>query len=72
MIYLDYSANTPVSPRVLQSFTDAAAVCDWAVNPILWACQNKIVQGYTDGSFAPDKTANRAEMAAIIQRFCAI
>lgn len=25
MIYLDYSANTPVSPRVLQSFTDAAA-----------------------------------------------
>ena len=25
MIYLDYSANTPVSPRVLESFTDAAA-----------------------------------------------
>ena len=24
MIYLDYSANTPVSPRVLQSFADAA------------------------------------------------
>lgn len=25
MIYLDYSANTPVSPRVLESFTGAAA-----------------------------------------------
>ena len=65
-----YSGNPEVSGEL--SFTDAAAVCDWAVNPILWACQNKIVQGYTDGSFAPDKTANRAEMAAIIQRFCAI
>ena len=65
-----YSDNPEVSGEL--SFTDAAAVCDWAVNPILWACQNKIVQGYTDGSFAPDKTASRAEMAAIIQRFCAI
>ena len=65
-----YSGNPEVSGEL--SFTDAASVCDWAVNPILWACQNKIVQGYTDGSFAPDKTANRAEMAAIIQRFCAI
>lgn len=65
-----YSGNPEVSGEL--SFTDAAAVCDWAVNPILWACQNKMVQGYTDGSFAPDKTANRAEMAAIIQRFCAI
>ena len=65
-----YSGNPEVSGEL--SFTDAAAVCDWAVNPILWACQNKVVQGYTDGSFAPDKTASRAEMAAIIQRFCAI
>ena len=65
-----YSGNPEVSGEL--SFSDAASVCDWAVNPILWACQNKIVQGYTDGSFAPDKTANRAEMAAIIQRFCAI
>ena len=65
-----YSDNPEVSGEL--SFSDAASVCDWAVNPILWACQNKIVQGYTDGSFAPDKTASRAEMAAIIQRFCAI
>lgn len=27
MIYLDYSANTPVSPHVLQCFADAAARC---------------------------------------------
>ena len=65
-----YSGNPEVSGEL--SFSDVASVCDWAVNPILWACQNKIVQGYVDGSFAPDKTANRAEMAAIIQRFCAI
>ena len=65
-----YSDNPEVSGEL--SFSDAASVCDWAVNPILWACQNKVVQGYTDGSFAPDKTASRAEMAAIIQRFCAI
>ena len=52
------------------SFTDASQIASWARDAVLWASINGIVSGYPDGSFGPDKTATRAEMATILQRYC--
>lgn len=52
------------------SFTDASSVQFWAYSAVLWASNNGIVIGYNDGSFGPDKTAVRSEMAAMLHRYC--
>lgn len=64
-------ADTPEISGEL-SFTDSAFVSDWAQAAVLWASQSKIVNGYETGAFGPSDTASRAEMAAVIQRFCAM
>lgn len=64
-------ADTPEISGEL-SFTDSASVSDWAQAAVLWASQSKIVNGYETGAFGPSDTASRAEMAAVIQRFCAM
>ena len=64
-------ADTPEISGELSS-TDSASVSDWAQAAVLWASQSKIVNGYETGAFGPSDTASRAEMAAVIQRFCAM
>lgn len=64
-------ADTPEISGEL-SFTDSASVSDWAQAAVLWASRSKIVNGYETGAFGPSDTASRAEMAAVIQRFCAM
>lgn len=64
-------ADTPEISGEL-SFTDSASVSDWAQAAVLWASQSKIVNGYETGAFGPSDTASHAEMAAVIQRFCAM
>ena len=64
-------ADTPEISGEL-SFTDSASVSDWAQAAVLWASHSKIVNGYETGAFGPSDTASRAEMAAVIQRFCAM
>lgn len=64
-------ADTPEISGEL-SFTDSASISDWAQAAVLWASQSKIVNGYETGAFGPSDTASRAEMAAVIQRFCAM
>ena len=64
-------ADTPEISGEL-SFTDSDSVSDWAQAAVLWASQSKIVNGYETGAFGPSDTASRAEMAAVIQRFCAM
>lgn len=65
-----YADTSEISGEL--SFTDSASVSDWAQAAVLWASQSKIVNGYETGAFGPSDTASRAEMAAVIQRFCAM
>ena len=60
------------SPAVTgsSSFSDVADSDEHAA-AILWASQNGIVTGYDDGTFAPDASVTRAQMAAIFQRYAA-
>ena len=66
MVYR-YSGSPTVSS--VPNFTDAASVGAWARDAIIWATSVGVVNGYTDGSFGPNKTALRSEMAAMLHRY---
>lgn len=56
---------------------DAAVFSDvpagnWYTKAIAWAKEDKIVEGYPDGSFGLGKAITREEMAAIFNRFAAL
>lgn len=60
---------TVSDPRaVLEQFPDAAAVSDWAADAFAWAIDRGIINGM-DGTLAPQKTANRAQVAVMLYRF---
>ena len=43
----------------------------WYTEAVLWAAENKIVNGVGDGKFAPDGEITREQMAAILYRYSA-
>jgi len=62
-------AGSPVVNGSLDSFSDAASVSSYAVNAMQWAVENGIVNG-SNGKLNPQNNATRAEVAAILMRFC--
>ena len=57
-------------PKVTGSspFTDVASGT-WYTSAVLWAAENKIVNGIGDGKFDPDGKITREQMAAILYRY---
>ncbi len=51
------------------SYTDATTVSEYAVPAMQWACGAGIVNG-ANGKLNPQNNATRAEVAAILMRFC--
>lgn len=41
----------------------------WYTDAIAWAAENKIVEGYGDGIFAPDDAITREQIVAILHRY---
>lgn len=62
-------AGSPAANGSLDSFSDAASVNSYAVNAMQWAVANGIVNG-SNGKLNPQNNATRAEVAAILMRFC--
>lgn len=62
-------AGSPAADGKLDSFSDAASVSSYAVNAMQWAVANGIVNGSND-KLNPQNNATRAEVAAILMRFC--
>ena len=62
-------AGSPKANGSLDSFSDAASVSSYAVNAMQWAVANGIVNG-SNGKLNPQNNATRAEVAAILMRFC--
>ena len=56
----------------LSKFTDADAVSEWARPAMEWAVANGIVTGVGGGRLAPRGTATRAQVAAMLMRFCGL
>ena len=49
-------------------FTDVAEDADYA-EAVRWAEAEKIVSGVAEGTFAPDETVTREQVAAMIYRY---
>ena len=62
-------AGTPAVNGSLSDFSDAASVSSYAVNAMQWAVANGIVNG-SNGKLNPQNNATRAQVAAILMRFC--
>ena len=63
------SAGSPAASGSLDNFSDSASVSGYAVNAMKWAVANGIVNG-SNGKLNPKNNATRAEVAAILMRFC--
>ena len=53
----------------LDSFSDSASVSSYAADAMQWAVANGIVNG-SNGKLNPQNNATRAQVAAILMRFC--
>lgn len=42
---------------------------EWYTDAVIWAAENKIVEGYEDGTFRPAANITREQLAAILYRF---
>lgn len=51
------------------SFPDAGSVTFFAEDAMKWAVGKRIIQGYGDGTLAPQHTSERAVCAAMLERF---
>jgi len=50
------------------TFSDDAAISDWAVDAVVAAARTGLIVGHADGRFAPHGTATRAQVAVIFLR----
>ena len=62
-------AGSPDVSGSLNGFTDASSIGAFARNAVIWATTLGVVNGYKDGSFGPNRTAQRSEMAAMLHRY---
>ena len=61
--------QTPEHPDALLGFADRASVSSYAVKAMQWAVGEDLMQG-SAGRLTPDGSASRAQVAAIVHRFC--
>ena len=62
-------ADSPAADSSLTVFADNATVSPYAVSAMQWAAANGIVNG-SHGRLNPQNNSTRAEVAAILMRFC--
>ena len=60
----DVSASADIS-----AYTDASGVSSWAIDAMQWAVGAGLINGRTATTLAPQGSATRAEVAAILMRF---
>lgn len=54
----------------LSKFSDADKISDWATAPLAWATAKGLISGTGGGILDPKDEATRAQVAAILMRFC--
>ena len=60
-----------VSQRAgLSGFVDAGTISTYAQEALSWASAQGLVLGFEDDSLRPQGNASRAQIAAVLMRFC--
>ena len=59
--------GSPAVSGNLNAYPDASTVSDWAVDALIWATQEEIVNGM-NGYLMPQTGATRAQLAAMLMR----
>ena len=54
----------------LLSYTDFADLSEYAIPAMQWACGAGIVNGTSESTLTPQGEAERAQVAAMLMRFC--
>ena len=54
----------------LENYTDASEVSSWALGAVKWANKTELVNGTSETTLSPKASATRAQVAAILMRFC--
>ncbi len=61
--------NTSLTSNIL-SYYDVNQVSEYAFGPLQWACAEGIINGTSTGYLSPQGNATRAQLAAMLMRFC--
>ena len=67
--YAAYKGEDVSSGAALDGYSDAASVSDWAGESVEWAVAEGLLSGVTNNVLAPQGSATRAQVAAMLQRF---
>lgn len=68
--YVDYKQGDVSKRGNLTKFVDAGTISGYAREPLSWANGQGLLQGKEGGRLDPGGPATRAEVAAILHRFC--
>jgi len=68
--YLGDPAVSEADRAGLDAFGDNAKLNGWAADPMAWAVANGVISGVTEDTLDPQGLATRAQVAAILKRFC--
>ena len=52
------------------NYNDAESISNWAYEAFCWCVMNEIVDGTGDGNLSPKGSAERCQLAVIMQRYC--
>ena len=68
--YASFKNYDVTAQSELAGYTDVSAISDYALTAMKWANAAGLINGRTDTTIAPQESASRAEVAAILMRFC--
>lgn len=54
----------------ISSYADSKDISDWALDALGWANKKELINGTSQTLLSPNATATRAQVAAILMRFC--
>ena len=68
--YAKYKGYDVAKAADLSGFVDQGGISAYAVKPMQWAVAHELIFGVGGNALAPKDTATRAQLAAVLHRFC--
>ena len=68
-VYKGYDVSIGEDTNIL-SYADFADLSEYAIPALQWACGAGVITGVTDATLVPQGEATRAQVAAMLMRFC--